>query len=79
MSGIIAVEQRGEPMEWIVEAESLSDFVDHGRYTISTKTLIRCRECKHMQKDEIFHQCWCNGNMVKLDDYCSYAERRQDD
>ena len=66
-------------MEWIVEAESLSDFVDHGRYTISTKPLIRCRDCKHMQKDEIFHQCWCNGNMVKLDDYCSYAERRTDE
>ena len=41
--------------------------------------IIRCRECKHMQKDDIFHQCWCNGNMVKFDDYCSYAERRQDD
>jgi len=40
--------------------------------------IVKCRECKHMQKDEIFHQCWCNGNMVKLDDYCSYAERRQD-
>ena len=40
--------------------------------------IIRCRDCKHMQEDKIFHQCWCNGNMVKLDDYCSYAERRQD-
>ena len=40
--------------------------------------IIRCRECKHMQEDKIFHQCWCNGNEVKFDDYCSYAERRTD-
>lgn len=34
-------------MEWIVEAESLSDFIDHGRYTLSTKPLIRCQDCKY--------------------------------
>ena len=38
-------------MEWIIEAESLSDFVDHGRYTIHTKSLVRCRECKHHHRD----------------------------
>ena len=38
-------------MEWIVEAESLSDFIDHGRYTLSTKPLIRCRDCKHQVKE----------------------------
>lgn len=36
-------------MEWIVEAESLSDFVDHGRYTINAKPLIRCNECEYYQ------------------------------
>ena len=40
--------------------------------------IIRCRDCKHMQKDEIFHQCWCNGHEVKEDHFCGYAERRQD-
>ena len=37
-------------MEWIVEAESLSDFIDHGRYTIHTKPLIRCKDCKHWKQ-----------------------------
>ena len=41
--------------------------------------IIRCRECKHMQKDEIFHQCWCNGNEVKEDHFCGYAERKEDE
>lgn len=40
--------------------------------------IIRCRDCKHMQKDEIFHQYWCNGNEVKEDHFCGYAERRTD-
>lgn len=44
----------------------------------SQPEIIRCRECKHMQRDEIFHQCWCNGNEVKEDHFCGYAERRED-
>lgn len=43
------VMQKGELMEWIIEAESLSDFIDHGRYIIHTKLLIRCNECKYYQ------------------------------
>lgn len=71
-------------MEWIVEAESLSDFVDHGRYTISTKPLIRCRECKHycyadnrIPQEQI---CVCDldGDRWSPDSYCSFAERRTD-
>lgn len=37
--------------------------------------IIRCKDCKHMQEDKIFHQCWCNGNEVKPDHFCGYAER----
>ena len=40
--------------------------------------IIRCRECKHMQEDKLFGQCWCNGREVKYDHFCGYAERRQD-
>ena len=40
--------------------------------------IIRCRDCKYMQKDEIFHQYWCNGNEVKEDHFCGYAERRKE-
>lgn len=75
---IIAVMQKGEPMEWIVEAESLSDFVDHGRYTIHTKPFIRCRDCIKLQRDVLADMYWCGGREVPLDHYCGYAERREE-
>lgn len=40
--------------------------------------IIRCRDCKHMQEDKLFGQCWCNGREVKYNHFCGYAERRQD-
>ena len=74
-------------MEWIVEAESLSDFVDHGRYTIASKPLIRCKDCKYYRND---HGWNCIEYMVcdisplhkvirKPDDFCSKAEGRTDE
>lgn len=80
-------------MEWIVEAESLSDFVDHGNYTIHTKPLIRCRDCKHFHYDMPYviqgipvlgHEVcdfWSDGDGCKTSEngFCSYAERRTDD
>ena len=68
---------KGEPMEWIVEAETLSDFIDHGRYTLSTKPLIRCKDCKY-SSDEYCHcskVTWWNSK----DDFCSKGERRTDE
>lgn len=66
-------------MEWIVEAESLSDFIDHGRYTLSTKPLIRCQDCKHwMPYDWMFSEVW---RSISMDDYledeigCVYCDR----
>lgn len=62
-------------MEWIVEAETLSDFIDHGRYTLSTKPLIRCKDCK----------CWdtsgyCIDFMTQDDGgFCAWAERKTDE
>lgn len=41
--------------------------------------IIRCKDCKHVQEDKIFHQYWCNGKEVKPDHFCGYAERRTDD
>ena len=72
-------------MEWIVEAESLSDFVDYGRYTIYTKPLIRCRDCKYGV--DYYHEgdCYCSnpkwglkyfGGSWKF--YCADAERKED-
>lgn len=67
-------------MEWIVEAETLSDFIDHGRYTISSKPLVRCRDCKHWERDVIFNDGWCRGkHQGNPDWFCADGERREDD
>ena len=66
-------------MAWIVEAESLSDFIDHGRYTIHTKQLVRCRECKHHHydsKDIPYCDRIDYGYGWEEDDFCSKGERR---
>ena len=77
-------------MEWIVEAESLSDFVDHGRYTIHTKPLIRCRDCKRFRYDMPYviqgipvlgHEVcdfWGDGCKTSENGFCSYAERLEE-
>ena len=53
--------------------------------------IIRCKECKHYKTHTLFgnSQSWCErlcdgfDNSLSIctepDDYCSYAERRQDD
>ena len=67
-------------MEWIVEAETLSDFIDHGRYAITSKPLIRCKDCLHFKHSDIrpnYCEVWDWQNTDK--DYCSFAERRNDE
>lgn len=41
-------------------------------------SIIHCRDCKNLEIDSIFHDCWCNGHKVWFDHYCGYAERRVD-
>lgn len=69
-------------MEWIIIAETLSDFIDYGRYSIETKPLTRCHDCKHHSYDAGYGYDWCNrlGGVfrVKPDSFCSFAERRTD-
>lgn len=64
-------------MEWIIEAEDLTELME-GRFTLSTKPLVRCKDCKYnvgthkcLQPDSFFL-------VTKEDDYCSYGERRTD-
>ena len=78
-------------MEWIVEAETLSDLIDHGRYSVSSKPLIRCKDCKHFHYDMPYviqgipvlgHEVcdfWGDGCKTNENGFCSYAERRTDD
>ena len=75
-------------MEWIVEAETLSDLIDHGRYSVSSKPLIRCKDCKHFHYDMPYviqgipvfgHEVcdfWGDGCKTSENGFCSYAERR---
>ena len=73
-------------MEWIVEAETLSDFIDHGRYTIASKPLIRCKDCKYSHDEYGDGDCYCKrpGRTMdwfgqRWDYYCGDAKRRTDD
>lgn len=68
-------------MEWIVEAETLSDLIDHGRYSVSSQPLIRCKDCKHRDPED--EKCDCGHGILwqlpRDDDwYCADAERRTD-
>ena len=69
-------------MEWIVEAETLSDFI-HGRYTLSTKPLIRCKDCKFytpLNRETKSGICSLLIHQNFGDDwYCAGAERRTDE
>lgn len=37
--------------------------------------VVRCKDCKHYQKDMLFGNAYCDGRQVKPDDFCSYGER----
>ena len=38
--------------------------------------VVRCKDCKHYQKDMLFGKAYCDGREIKPDDFCSYGERR---
>lgn len=77
-------------MEWIVEAETLSDLIDHGRYSIASQPLIRCKDCKHFELDKPYviqgvpvlgHEvcnAWGDGCKTDENGWCFLAERRTD-
>lgn len=46
------------------------------QHLVNWSCVIRCKECKYSQYDELFHMRWCNGEEVKDDDFCSYGERK---
>ena len=39
--------------------------------------LVRCKDCKFCEKDEIFGGSWCRGYRVRDDHFCGYASRRE--
>jgi hypothetical protein len=40
--------------------------------------IIRCKDCIHRKKDEIFGDQWCHGRKINDDWYCADAERREE-
>ena len=59
-------------MEWIVEAEDVGELLD-GRFTVQTKPLVRCKDCKHLFSD---NECPLRTWRTHVDDdFCSYGER----
>lgn len=59
--------------EWICEAETLSDLLK-GNGAVE-KVLVRCKDCKH---SDAYNHCTRLSIWNKPDDYCSYAERREE-
>ena len=69
-------------MNWIIEAENLTELME-GRFTLSTKPLVRCKDCKNWEVKEdngfyFYETCVLSGFNTTCDDYCSYGERRTD-
>lgn len=74
-------------MEWIVEVEDIGELLD-GRFTVQTKPLVRCKDCKHrysavsnmtIDGNETWrHECLINRIPIRLDWFCSDGERRTD-
>lgn len=44
---------------------------------------VRCRDCRNKVEDKIYGNVFCNRLMaayrVRLDDFCSYGERKDDE
>lgn len=75
--------EKGEKMEWIVEAETRADLVD-GQMLICEE-IVRCEDCKYcifqpgtMDFEEMFQYYCTRFKPFKRtsNDYCSYGERR---
>ena len=47
--------------------------------TIDAVPVVRCKDCKECEIDEVFHDYWCNGRKVWKDHYCACGERRTDE
>lgn len=41
--------------------------------------VVRCKDCKHRQKDTIFKKLYCDGREVVADGFCEKGERDETD
>lgn len=47
--------------------------------TIDAVPVVRCKDCKHSQKDELWGMRWCKGTTVKDEHFCADGERKDDE
>ena len=45
--------------------------------TIDAVQVVRCGECKHMQKDELFGELRCRGREVKPNWFCADGDKKK--
>lgn len=68
--------------EYIFEIDGALYNEDTGEAVIKPKVrgkLVRCRECIHAKDEGTFLWCPVLGTTrMKADDFCSYAERKED-
>lgn len=70
-------------MEWIIEAEDLTELME-GRFTLSTKPLIRCKDCRHYYEEhsniwkEPLCSCrkWLCSHPTLPEGFCNYVEAK---
>ena len=70
-------EYRNEWCEKIVDSP-YPDMLRDCQYWHERKDMvevIRCKDCKHCQKDTIFKKLYCDGREVVADGYCWKGER----
>lgn len=41
--------------------------------------VVRCKDCRRVEKDHLFGGYWCRGYRVRPYDFCSYGEPREGD
>lgn len=56
--------------------EGVDEAIRMGVDALKQPEIIYCKDCKHLEVDSIFHDCWCMGRKVWATHYCGYAERR---
>lgn len=58
-----------------ISLEEITTFAEQYEYV----KVVRCKDCKHAQKDTLFHTIYCNGKECTPDWFCADGERREDD
>lgn len=81
----LAIEKCNEDLDAVKDLPQRQDGIldaimnIHECPTIDAVPVVRCRDCKECEIDDIFHDYWCNGRKVWKDHYCSFGKRRTDE